>query len=479
MTIWFDVEDLIRFFQGAVRPTGIQRFSFETCSAAARLAAAPGEVRFCRRDAGGLRAIHFPALEAGIRAIAAAPYAPAYTPPPAARQINPALARLARAAAPRFRRPLGRLGRAGLAGLAALRELALVSLTAWRPGARTAPRLGGHAFDLDTHPIRFAPGDVLVNLGASWERPYSPRFLTALNQAGAHLALLAHDMIPDLYPEWCTQSMVRDFRVWLDELVPRAALMFAVSRNTAQDLRGSLHRLGHAAPDIQVLPAGGPAHGQAARLPPVLHKPYVLMVGTIEARKNHGGMLRVWRRLLASLPLDAVPVLVFAGKPGWLTADLMQQLENAGWLDGKIRFIDQPSDTALASLYQHCLFTVFPSFYEGWGLPVSESLSFGKTVAASNRPAITEAGGDFCAYFNPDNLDDAYRVIAGLIAAPERLATMNARIAAGFSAPRWENTAAALLARLGVIPRDKAPPAALRDVPARQDGSAPARQSAA
>ncbi|MCB5945897.1 hypothetical protein [Acidocella sp. KAb 2-4] len=71
MTIWFDVEDLIRFFQGAARPTGIQRFSLETCRAAAAIAE-PGEVRFCARNTlgTGLREVDFPALDAAIASLA-------------------------------------------------------------------------------------------------------------------------------------------------------------------------------------------------------------------------------------------------------------------------------------------------------------------------------------------------------------------------------------------------------------------------
>lgn len=454
MTIWFDVDDLIRFFQGAVRPTGIQRFNFETCSAAVRLAGAEGEIQFCRRTAGGLIPIHFPSLEAGIYSIAETPYTPIAPPQPEVRRLHPALGRLARTLAPQIRGPLGRMARAFMVQLGALRELARLGLAACRPrAARPTPRLGGHAFDLDTNPIQLGHGDWLVNLGASWEQPYSDQFLTELRRAGAGFALLAHDMIPDLFPEWCTDSMVRDFRAWLDDIVPRTDVMFTVSQNTARDLRAAQARRGRSLASPIVLPAGGPACRISGLLPPVLDEPYVLMVGTIEARKNHAGMLRVWRRLLSTLPPETVPALVFAGKPGWLTADLMQQLENSSWLDGKIRFINQPEDSVLASLYQHCLFTLFPSFYEGWGLPVSKSLSLGKPVAASNSPAIAEAGGAFCAYFDPDNLSEASRVIADLITQPGRLGAMTARIAAAYRAPRWEDTASALLARLGMAPR--------------------------
>ena len=107
-----------------------------------------------------------------------------------------------------------------------------------------------------------------------------------------------------------------------------------------------------------------------------------------------------------------------------------------------------PSDAELASLYRDCLFTLYPSFYEGWGLPVTESLCFGKTVAASNRGSIPEAGGEFCAYFDPDDLNDAERVVGGLIRHPERIAALEERIATSFRPPGWDDTARAVLAAL-------------------------------
>ena len=91
-----------------------------------------------------------------------------------------------------------------------------------------------------------------------------------------------------------------------------------------------------------------------------------------------------------------IPDLVFAGKIGWLTSDLIQQLENAGYLGGKIRFVNSPTEPELAALYQHCLFSVYPSLYEGWGLPVTESLcsanpSSPRIVRPFPRPAARSA----------------------------------------------------------------------------------------
>ena len=72
---------------------------------------------------------------------------------------------------------------------------------------------------------------------------------------------------------------------------------------------------------------------------------------------------------------------------GWLVEDLMRQIVHADHLDGKLIVVEDPTDAELAALYQGCQFTVFPSLYEGWGLPVTESLAFGKPCLASSATA--------------------------------------------------------------------------------------------
>jgi len=450
VTVWFDVEDLIRYFQNAARPTGIQRLCFEVYRAIWAQAGASGEVRFCRRGAGrdSLRAIHFPALEAGVLAMVGARGGPSALPLAKKPHAPAGLAALARRLPLQYRLPLGVLARAASAALPAIADLAVAP---WRGAQAVAGnRFGGHQFDLDGPDIGFGPGDWLVNFGAPWGAAlYSPEFLTAFRAKGARFALLVHDLIPRLYPEWCGEGVVSVFHAWLRDVLPRADLIFTNSRSVAGDTSCYLASTGRVFSPPVVLPVGAakPAPDTA---PAILAQPYVLLVGTIEVRKNHAAMLRVWRRLLATMPEQDVPELVFAGKVGWLTVDLMQQLENCAWANGKIRFIDNPDEAVLANLYRHCLFTVFPSLCEGWGLPVTESLSFGKTVAASRYAAVPEAGGTFCAYYDPENVQEMFEVISGLIENPSQVAALEAHIAAAFRPPSWAETAAVVLARLGL-----------------------------
>ena len=128
----------------------------------------------------------------------------------------------------------------------------------------------------------------------------------------------------------------------------------------------------------------------------------------------------------------------------------MRQLVNSDYIDGRIRHIPAASDAELAALYRGCLFTVFPSFYEGWGLPVSESLSFGKPCIVSNATSLPEAGGSLARYFDPDNGADAYRVIRETIEDRAGLREWQERVCREFRPVPWHQTANALVEALQI-----------------------------
>ena len=474
MTVWLDLEDVVRYFRHSSRPTGIQRLTLEVSRALWQLSGPRQEVRFCRHagTGSGFRSIHFPSLEAGIAAAAAAADAPAAAAPSVV-ELPPRwapgglvmrVANSGRRLPPRLRRPVGIIGRAVLQIVATMPDLFRAARAEIKLNSVQRAQIGGHGFDLDGDDVAFSAGDWIVSLGANWETPYPQAFFEMLKAQGIKFAILAHDLIPELFPEWAVRVNAENFRAWLRSSAMAADVRFAVSKSTAADLSACMAALGKQIPPPVVLPVG---HAAAAAPDPAerpLERPYVLLVSTIEIRKNHALMFRVWRRLLRDLPAEQAPDLVFAGKIGWLTADLVQQLENTNWLDGKIKFIPAPSDGELAALYRNCLFTVFPSLYEGWGLPVTESLSFGKIVAASDRASLPEAGGDFCVYYDPENLEDAYRTIRQLIEEPARVRALEARLAAGFKPPTWTDTANTILETLAPNPPDVATAAA--DLPA-------------
>lgn len=435
MALWFDVDDLVRYFCCNLRPTGIQRLSLVLFRELHSKGRAGAPIYFCRRvpTPPYFRKVDFSALEARLNTLIDAapamplPIKPAWSlPKPGWRRHLPL----------RQRKSLGRIAKA-------LRELASAGRDLLTRAPSQGKVAGVNQFDLPGHVI-FAPGDWLINLGSSWNAPYQPAALAHLQQADARFAVMVCDLIPELFPEWAAADTLREFRAWMSHTIPAADFLFAISRNTEADLRHFFRQNAMPVPPVKTLPMGGSRQSVAPAAPPAL-RPFVLFVSTLEARKNHALMFRVWKQFLGCFPAAQIPDLVFAGKPGWLTNDLCSQFENANWLGGKIRFCESPTDAELSRLYQQCMFTVYPSLYEGWGLPVSESLGFGKTVAASNRASIQEAGGDFCTYFDPENLAEATDIIGGLIRSPERIAALERHIAQNYNPPGWGDVATALV----------------------------------
>ena len=182
---------------------------------------------------------------------------------------------------------------------------------------------------------------------------------------------------------------------------------------------------------------------------------YVLFVSTIEIRKNHRLLVRVWQRLLERHGADFVPSLIFAGQIGWLVDGLLAELEASEYLNGKIILLRSLSDAQLRHAYRSCLFTVFPSLCEGWGLPIAESLAHGKFCVASNRTSIPEVGGHLVDYFDPSNEDDALAKIERPLIEPGYLAAREAQLRAEYRPRSWAECANALIGALDqTVPQD-------------------------
>ena len=452
-TVWIDVEDMFEYARFSPRPSGIQRLAYEMELDLQTRFGATGRIRFLRHDATGNDFVavaweDVAALYARLTATeeAIATRLASWPPEPRQRLAAAALnqcqaigsfALFLRHVGQALVRPFRRSGAAGVARIA---------------GSHPVPKGQGFAESV-------RPGDVLMVIGAPWFQPNYPAMVAkARSRHGMRVGLLIYDIIPLRRPEWCDRGLVRVFRGWLLAQLRVTDVLFAISRASADDLERYAARQGiPLAGPVHVIPVGtgfgtDGAHPTPGEARPPVEGDYALVVSTIEARKNHTLLFRVWRRLVAELPPEQVPTLVFAGRVGWLVDDLMQQIENADQLGGKLRIVEDPSDDTLAALYRGCLFTLFPSFYEGWGLPVTESLIFGKPCVISNTTSLPEAGGALARYFDPDDVGDAYRVIRDTITDRAGLAAWQADVRARFTPTPWSASGDAMLAGLDAPP---------------------------
>jgi glycosyltransferase involved in cell wall biosynthesis len=169
----------------------------------------------------------------------------------------------------------------------------------------------------------------------------------------------------------------------------------------------------------------------------------------MESRKNIWRLAQAWLRLTQTPGLD-VPKLVFAGKPGWYNDDFESLMKATGNLGGWVQFAKQPSDTELGFLYENCLFTATVSLYEGWGLPIGESLSFGKTAVVADNSSMPEVGGDLVEYCDAHSISSIYDACHKLIADPDHRHALESKIA-GTSLRTWDDVTNDFMATINPV----------------------------
>lgn len=263
----------------------------------------------------------------------------------------------------------------------------------------------------------FEKGAVVVNLGTSWWIPsYFSTVAEAKRKYNIKYVPYIHDIIPLKVPEHCSEGLVKDFISWIHNVILYADGFLANSKQTASDLSAlALQIHGRKiSPHVCTLDATPPFLEETEEgrvvcsdvVQEILEEPFVLFVGTIESRKNHLFIFDAWLELVRGLGIDNVPNLVCVGKIGWLNEAAMSRLVNSEILQRKVRLLSNIGDSELAVLYKACQFTTYNSYYEGWGLPVSESLACGKVPLVANNTSLTEAGGDLAVYFESGNKSD-------------------------------------------------------------------------
>ncbi len=251
-------------------------------------------------------------------------------------------------------------------------------------------------------------GDVYVSVGLDWDSNSYAHLYALKRQVGFHVILTCYDLIPVLFPQFIGSSSAFYGRHFVD-LLHTADAISCISRTSERDLEMFAEHEDLPLPTTAVIMLGADfvaldgeesISDSSKDTEPFVDGPFVLLVGTIEPRKNHRLAFAIWERLVEQRG-EAAPKLVVVGRRGWRVDDLMLGLELNPLLDGVVDVRHDVSDAELAWLYNNCLFTMLTSFYEGWGLPVVESTAHGKVCVASDTPAVVEAGLGAAIHIDP------------------------------------------------------------------------------
>lgn len=301
---------------------------------------------------------------------------------------------------------------------------------------------------------RWSRRDTYLSLGLDWDDKDPALLLDWKRRFGFQVVLCCYDLIPVLFPQFTLASTRDRFPAYLRAMAHCADAVVCISHSTRNDLQAYLRAHGLPQPRLDVFHLGTdlpqPRLPQAVATPAVesvvQRGPFLLMVSTIEARKGHDVLYRAYRQLLARHDPQTVPPLVLVGMQGWGVEDLLATLDNDPLVADSIIRLSNLADSDVALLYQSCLFTVFPSQYEGWGLPVAESLARGKFCLASDRASLPEVGEAFCEYLDADDHSQWAERILFYCRNPQALSARERAIEQRYQPHSWRQTSQEILA---------------------------------
>jgi glycosyltransferase involved in cell wall biosynthesis len=276
---------------------------------------------------------------------------------------------------------------------------------------------------------------------------HSPDFVMPPVQGRIPTLLTVHDLSFVHYPETFTPSLVNYLNRTVPASVKRATHILADSTATKDDLAriwntpadkvtvlySGVNRRFRPESNAQVTATVRQKYGLGK-------EPYLLSVSTLQPRKNYGMLIRAFRQVATRYPHN----LVIAGSKGWLYEQIVEEAR-AQELTGRVKFVGFVDDVDLPALYSAAALFVFPSLYEGFGLPLLEAMACGVPVVTSNSSCLPEVAGKAAIQLSPENQQDWTRVMFELLGDPSRRTRM---VAAGFLQAReftWSKAARQLL----------------------------------
>jgi glycosyltransferase involved in cell wall biosynthesis len=288
-------------------------------------------------------------------------------------------------------------------------------------------------------------GDFLISVGLDWDMPFTRRFHEMAKRQGLRIITCCYDLIPVLFPQYCVGEVAQRFTEYFLDLSWGSEAVLCISRQTERDYLTLCDELGAPRRRTVVIPLGdnipSAIDGVGEEVRSTTASPFILFVSTIERRKNHEVLYRAYHLLARRGLSQKLPRLVFVGMPGWGVGDLLKDIELDPLVAGLIVQLNHVSDSELGVLYQKAAFCVFPSLYEGWGLPVGEALAAGKAVIASGEGSLPEVGGDLVRYVSAWSPYDWADAIREYLEHPELVRESEDRVRKQYVPRRWSDTA--------------------------------------
>jgi len=302
--------------------------------------------------------------------------------------------------------------------------------------------------------VPFLPGDVLLSLGGTFATPGHPAAVDAARSRGVRIVRLVYDMVPVTKPQWLTPRTIEV--AWLRHVVERSDVVLTISACTRRELVAYCQEAGFTPPRIELIRLGDVLESaRAVGLPPPLprfvpERPFLLCVSSLNVRKNHRCLYDAWS-VLASDRGAECPDLLCLGMSHDHVTELVHEIRNDRAVNRHLHLLDGVRDEELDWYYRSCIATIYPSKHEGWGLPVAESLGYGKLCLASSAASMPEIS-DLPEFFAPHDVPRVVALVNRCLDDPAWRIGREERIRREFRPTTWADTAAATLTAAGLAP---------------------------
>lgn len=302
--------------------------------------------------------------------------------------------------------------------------------------------------DLLLPPAELRPGDTTLAIQSDWTHTDVSAMLADRDRAGSRYVALCHDIIPLIFPQWYSEFDVRSFRRHFEQVFPRADRVLFTSRRSAADAAAWCAENGIACAEHRFVPLGAdpfPATPPAELPAPLEAGRFAVFVSTVEPRKNHAMLVEAWRGLVRDGTVARTGFrLVFVGRKGWLMGDFFDRIAADPEISGTVVHLQGIGDDVLAALYRDAALCLYPSIYEGYGLPPIEALARGKALIASTGGPIPELVGEFAVCLDPHDTAAWQNRMRDWMNGSEEPARLAARAARDYRAVTWEEAARSL-----------------------------------
>lgn len=439
-TFWFDITTIVHWRRP---PVGVVRVEAECFKFLHGLG--DPSIRFCYFDKQARRYDEITGAEA-VRVLALHGHLePEQAPPvPAAKRAKDRAAELVSRFPRAVRAPLMHLGEKST-------PLLRTALHRYRLASAAVGNLTEQVFSsgqpkqpeglTSSRPVVFAPGDVLASAGLDWDHKEGVHLYQLKLALGIKVILFCYDLIPVLLPHLCVGEVSGIFARYFVDVAWCADEVLCISRCSQRDFLSLVRETGAPEPKTSIIRLGAnlPMRRDASTIEDLVPGKYLLFVSTIERRKNHEVLYRAIAQLVEQGRTD-LPLIVFVGMQGWGVSDFLNDLRLDPRVRGRFLVLNHVTDDQLSLLYAHAQFTLYPSLYEGWGLPLAESLAHGKFCLASNSSSLPEVGGALVEYIDPWESRRWAERISWYLDHPAELAAREQAIRAKYRAPLWEET---------------------------------------